>query len=779
MKHFIDQNRLLLSITIPVLVIGTIISILLPAYLSPKLYDIISSRNRELLQNAIGKALNICEERFNDLLDLRMASNAEMRAASLNQALEEIKAIHQADVAVHTLVVHRSARVLAGTLDFSDMEAGLLLDHQQSGDAIYRITIGQRSFYITHRYFPFWKIHLYSMIASKDYLAPVMLAKRIVYLGTFGVLLTVLITLVLVFRMKVHLPLKTLIRGTKSVRQGEPRKIPNTRQDEIGQLSMAFNEMVDNLLEDKRRIREMMRELRDSEEQYRILSEYSLTHIAMLQKGRLKFINQTMAKAAGLDVRHLPDAPFAELIDPEDRAMVEERLTELEDGVRKTDHFECRLKQRDEDSRWLNVLATLALYRESHAVLFHAVDITRRKRLEKKLSQVQKLEAIGTLAGGVAHDLNNILSSLLGYPDLLLLDMSKDDPLRKPLVQIQHSAQRAAEIVQDLLTMARRGVDVKQVLNLNHIIESYFQSLEHSKIAASHPGIVFETELDPHLLNLEGSAIHLTKTVMNLVRNAAESISGKGKVTITTGNHYIESGGDDEQDLAEGDYVEMKVEDNGSGISGTDIDHIFEPFYTKKVMGHSGTGLGMSVVLGTVEDHMGKVDVSSTENTGTTFSLFFPATREASAASTCKIPFDDYSGNGEKILVVDDVEEQRMLMDDMLGRIGYAVAVAESGEAAISKVRNHRFDLIILDMVMDPGMDGLDTLTRVLEIVPDQKAIILSGYSDTERVNEALNIGAVAYLKKPVVLEKLGTAVRNALCADASDRGDAAVPPKE
>jgi len=778
LKRFISENRLLLSIILPVLVIGTIISILLPAYLSPKLFQIISSRNEELLENAIRKAVSICEERFNDLLELRMASNTEMRTASLNQAVEEIKAIHQTDVVIQMLVITKDARVLGRTLDFSDSDAGQLLDNPRQDTAIQKVTIEQREFYITQRYFPFWKIHIYSLIASRDYLAPIILAKRIVYLGTFGVLLTVLIALVLLFSLKVNRPLKRLIRATRSVREGEPQKIAYTRHDEIGKLSQSFNAMVDNLLEDKRQIREIMRELRDSEEQYRILSEYSLTHIAMLQKGRLKFINQTFARAVELDGIALPLEPFVDLIDPADRAMVEERLAELENGIRKTNHFECRLKQRDGNVIWLNVLATLALYQEAHAVLFHAVDITRRKVLEKKLAQVQKLEAIGTLAGGVAHDLNNILSSLLGYPELLLLDLPRESPLREPLTQIQYSAQRAAEIVQDLLTMARRGVDVKQVLNLNDVIESYLQSLEHSKVTASHPSIAFDTDLDDFLLNLEGSAIHLTKTVMNLVRNAAESIPGKGKVLIKTSNYYLESDLEEEGGLAGGDYVVLEVKDNGTGISKDDIDHIFEPFYTKKVMGHSGTGLGMSVVLGTVQDHMGKVDVASKKDVGTTFSLFLPATRESSMQHVCQIPIEDYSGNGEKILVVDDVEEQRTLMNEMLGRFGYSVATVDSGEAAVSHIRSDQFDLILLDMVMDPGIDGLDTLTQVLEIVPDQKAILLSGYSETERVETALKIGAIAYLKKPVVMEKLGVAVRNALCDGVSDRASPPISSK-
>ncbi len=763
MKIF-TENRLLLSIILPVLAIGTVISILLPAYLSPKLFAIISSRNDVLLENAVRKAVSVCEERFNDLLDLRMTSNIEMRTASLNQTIEEIKHIHLDSSDIHMLVVSKKAKVLGATMTLSGFNSkGLLAEHWQD-DEIRQVWLSQQPFHMTHRYFPFWKIHIYGMISSADYMAPIILAKRIVYLGTFGVLLTVLVVLILLFALRVNRPLKTLIKATRSVQTEDPHKIEVSSKDEIGKLSLAFNAMVDNLVEDQRRIREMMRELRDSEEQYRILSEYSLTHIAMIQKGRLIFLNHTMAHAVGLDGETVQQAPFSDLIDPRDRPMVEERLAALVSGERKTDHFECRLKHSDGTIIWLDALATLALYREIHAVLFHAVNITRRKGLEKKLFQAKKLEAIGTLAGGVAHDLNNILSSLLGYPELLLLDLPPESPLRQPLTQIQNSAQRAAEIVQDLLTMARRGVDVKEVLNLNQIIQDYFLSLEYEKITALHADIVFEIHLDDYLLNMHGSSIHLTKSIMNLVRNAAESIPNQGKVVIKTTNQYLETANRTDDTLPEGDYVVLTVEDNGTGICNEDIERIFEPFYTKKVMGHSGTGLGMSVVLGTVQDHQGKVEVSSREGAGTRFTLFFLATRETPTLQVGTILFEDYSGNGEKILVVDDVEEQRNFMIEMISRFGYSAVAVESGEAAVAYVQENRIDLVLLDMLMDPGIDGLETLKRILAIVPDQKAIILSGFSETERVEAALELGAGAYLKKPVVMEKLGLAVRNALC---------------
>ena len=398
----ISGNRLLLRIALPVLIFGTAISILLPAYFFPKVAAIISTRTDALLGNAVQNAVRICDERFNDLLDLRMESNSEMRQASLNQAIEEIKGLRSGLPDSHMLVLGRTGQVLGSTLPNPVLHPQALLDVSEYGDHIQQTTLSDKSYRMIHAYFPYWKIHIYAMISRTAYMAPISLAKRIVYLGTFGVLSTVLLLLIGMFSLRVNRPLEALIQATQSVRQERPEKIyVKGKEDVIGKLAHAFNTMVDQLVEDRRQIHAMMGEIRDSEEQYRILSEYSLTHIAMIQKGALLFLNSTMAQVVGLQSEDVKGKPFAALIDGRDRQEVMDRFASLESGRKKNDRFECRLKSRN-GMIWLDAMATLALFRESHAVLFHAVDITTNKGLEKKLSQAQKLEAIGTLAGGVA-----------------------------------------------------------------------------------------------------------------------------------------------------------------------------------------------------------------------------------------------------------------------------------------------------------------------------------------------------------------------------------------
>jgi CheY-like chemotaxis protein len=216
-------------------------------------------------------------------------------------------------------------------------------------------------------------------------------------------------------------------------------------------------------------------------------------------------------------------------------------------------------------------------------------------------------------------------------------------------------------------------------------------------------------------------------------------------------------------DIAEGDYVTLSIEDTGIGIAADDIERIFEPFYTKKAMGRSGTGLGMAVVWGTVKDHRGYIDVKSTEGAGTEITLYFPVTRKKFRRAGDFLPRTVVQGQGETVMVVDDIAEQREIASEMLTRLGYEVVTMPSGEAALEYFQKRSVDLLVLDMIMDPGMDGLDTFRQVLAINPRQRTIIASGFSESSRVKEALRLGAGAYIKKPYLMEGIGKAVRMAL----------------
>ena len=386
-----------------------------------------------------------------------------------------------------------------------------------------------------------------------------------------------------------------------------------------------------------------------------------------------------------------------------------------------------------------------------------------KRHLQGQLQKAQKMEVVGGLAGGVAHDLNNILSGIVSYPELILLHLPEDSPLKKPIKAIQESGLRAAEVVADLLTIARGVAISKETSNLNIIVEEYLASAEHHQVQQTHSFIKFNHSLDPDLLNVSCSKIHIIKALMNLVINASEAPNGaSGTVTISTMNRYLDEPLTGYEQVRRGEYAVLSVSDDGPGIASEDLERIFEPFYTKKKMGRSGSGLGLAVVWNTLQDHQGYKDVKSSRE-GTVFELYFPVERLGMAIAQEPISLKEYTGNEEKILVVDDEAQQRDIAFRLLTELNYHTATVSSGEGAIEYVTREPFDLIVLDMVMPNGMNGRETFEEIIKIYPGQKAIIASGYAKTEEVKTAQALGAGTYLKKPYVLEKLGMAVKEEL----------------
>ena len=421
---------------------------------------------------------------------------------------------------------------------------------------------------------------------------------------------------------------------------------------------------------------------------------------------------------------------------------------------------------------WAEITASFLLGENGRPVgiLGVARDISERLKtarekesLLERLNRSRKMEAVGTLAGGVAHDLNNVLSGVVSYPDLLLMDLPQESPMRRPIEVIQESGKKAAAIVQDLLTLARRGVPVSEVVNINSVVKDYLKSPEFERLQSFHPLLVVETRLDKDLLNVEGSPVHLSKTVMNLISNAAEAMEEGGKVTLATTNLYADRPIGGMAEVCEGEYVLLEVSDTGVGISPEDVHRIFEPFYTKKKMGRSGTGLGMAVVWGTVQDHQGHIDVRSKEGKGTTVSIYLPASRKALSMQRKPDRRETYMGRGETILIVDDIEEQREIAVKIVKQLGYEAKAVSSGEEAVAYIEKDRADLVVLDMIMDPGIDGLEAYRRILNVHPAQKVIITSGYAETDRVRAAQILGAGEYIRKPYTVEKLGIAIKNEL----------------
>jgi two-component system cell cycle sensor histidine kinase/response regulator CckA len=510
--------------------------------------------------------------------------------------------------------------------------------------------------------------------------------------------------------------------------------------------------------------------LRESEEKYRLLIENQTDMVVKIDiEGKFQFISPSYCEMFGKVNEELLGKKFMPFVHEDDRETTAKAMEALYYPPHKV-YIEQRAMTKD-GWKWLSWMDTAVLDENKNVIAIIGVgrDITERKQAEKilresedKLARSKKMESLGLLAGGVAHDLNNVLAGIVSYPELLLLDLPEESKFRKPIETIQDSGRRAAAIVEDLLTVARGVATTKESLNLNNLVGDYLHSPEFNKLKKFHPGVTFKTNFDSDLLNISGSHVHIRKTVMNLVSNASEAIEDSGNVTISTMNRYVDKPLRGYDDVDIGEYVVLSVSDDGSGISPDDLERIFEPFFTKKVMGRSGTGLGLAVAWNTVQDHKGYIDVTSNEN-GTTFELLFPITRGKISGKDLAITIAGFKGGGETILVVDDVESQREISCKMLQTLGYKTKAVASGEEAVEYLKENTVDLLLLDMIMAPGINGRETYERIIKIHPNQKATIVSGYAETADVKKIQKLGAGKYIKKPLTLESLGPVIKEEL----------------
>ncbi len=514
-----------------------------------------------------------------------------------------------------------------------------------------------------------------------------------------------------------------------------------------------------------RQVRTEFRRLRKKDISTEFIQNSPTFGVAIDRRGQVIFINKTMLYALGYEESDVVGQDYVSMFIPErehdslnaafERHLLKGKPTIVENAVLSKDGRELLVE-------WHGC----PVVDEQDDYVYHlgiGIDITERRMMEERIRRLETLELLGMVAGGAARDLNNLLGIMSDYSEVLMDQMDVHHPLRKSLRRIVDSGQRAAAIVQDLLTMTRKGIIVREPVNLNTIISHCLYSPEFMNLAALHEGVHLKTDLESTLLSISGSDLLLRQMILCLVGNAMEATPKGGSVTIKTENCYLDEPVKGYEEIGRGEYAVLLISDTGTGISSDHIRHIFEPFYTTGQTRVNGSGLGLYLVWGVLKDHDGHIDVWSKEREGTTFRLYFPVFRESLSETIVDIVAAGCTGMNESILVVDDEKAQCELATTILSRVNYHAKAVSSGEEAVEYLKSGKADLVILDMLMEQGMDGLDTYREIIRIHPGQKAIIVSGCSGTDRMKEARRLGAGVFVRKPYLLKSLAMEVRREL----------------
>ncbi|MBU1455505.1 MAG: PAS domain S-box protein, partial [Proteobacteria bacterium] len=414
----------------------------------------------------------------------------------------------------------------------------------------------------------------------------------------------------------------------------------------------------------ERKVVERTEELRINEARYRTLYDCAGDGISIINiEGRYLSANKQFCNRLGYSEEDLKARTIRDIYQD---GLTRTASAMLQEVLRSGSvQFESAQRTRSGELLSVEVRAQRIVLDNEVAILCLCHDIGERKKqeqekkiLQEQLFRASKMEAIGLMAGGVAHDLNNILTGITGYPELLLLQLPEDSELRKPIEEIKKSGERAAAVVADLLTVARGVASVRTAASLKTLVTEYLDSPEHHHLCSLCPQVMCYHTLADDLPDISCSPIHIKKCIMNLVINAAEAIGDSGSIILKTSSIVPDMQWARENELEQKEYVILTVTDTGPGISKESVEHIFEPFYTKKVMGRSGTGLGLTVVWNTMKDHGGKIFVESS-NRGTCFQLYFPVSKEKEVIQIETEKTEKIIGNGEHILIVDDEPQVR------------------------------------------------------------------------------------------------------------------------
>jgi PAS domain S-box-containing protein len=474
-------------------------------------------------------------------------------------------------------------------------------------------------------------------------------------------------------------------------------------------------------------------------------------------------VNRRFCETLGYTEAELQQLSVHAITHEQDVAMDLDRIAQLSEGSINEFTREKRYIRKDGSIAWVTVAVSAIGMPGEAPVSYIAVaqDIGERKRLEEHFIQAQKMEALGQFSGGVAHDFNNILAAIVGYTELAGLILERNPEVRGHLDQVLVAANRAANLVQQILTFSQRHPQERQMIQLQPVLVQCLNLLK----ASLPPTIEINASIASDAPPVMADANQIHQIIANLGTNAAHAMKDRnGRLKVTLERWVVDASQAAAQPrLQAGVYARLSVGDNGCGVDPMTLPRIFEPFFTTSIPG-GGTGLGLAVVHGIMDNHDGVITVSSRPGEGTLFQLYFPA-----CAGNASTPGDEEDaevprGRGERILVVDDEESLAGLGRKTLTALGYEVEVATMPMAALAMVHTDpkRFAVVLTDQTM-PGMTGLGLATRLREIRPDLPIILMTGFSAALTSERAEAAGVRQILLKPVTIHSLGLAVHNAL----------------
>jgi len=522
---------------------------------------------------------------------------------------------------------------------------------------------------------------------------------------------------------------------------------------------VAFVSNRRHLLE--RQVRARTASLRESEEKYRILVEKAGEAVFVLQDGLIRFYNDRSRQIIGHPPEELTFRPFVEFVHPDDREKVSSLLLRPRTDGPPTPAHAFRILDHQGNIRWAELSTAALSWEGKPATLNFMSDVTDRMALEDQFRQAQKMESVGRLAGGVAHDFNNMLAVIIGYAEMAKKLLDPAQPLYGHLEQIHQAAQRSADLTRQLLTFARRQTVKPQVLDLNAAVAGTLKMLR--RLLGEDLELVWKPGQDLWPVEMDPSQVD--QVLANLSVNARDAIHGVGTVTIETTNVVLdEAYGHTHAGFEAGEFVLLTVSDTGSGMDKQTLEHLFEPFFTTKDLG-KGTGLGLATVYGIVKQNDGLLNVYSEPGRGTAFRIYLPRSR-SSATETVEAAArgDEPRGGKETILLVEDEQAILALGRAILERFGYEILLAENPSQALVLAEQHkgRIDLLLTDVVM-PEMNGRDLKERIEQHRPGIKALFMSGYTAEAITRHDVLGQGVHFLQKPFSVRSLASRVREVL----------------